>query len=183
MSPAKTGFVAIKWLNTHSLSVVIIDDDPDIARLVGTCLRRSGCSLNATLKGKEGLAFVRKINPDVILCDADMPDLAGAQVIETLKSDPAIAHIPVILMTGFAGPEMFTHVPWTGFLSKPFSPSELIAALHHAVASQVRESTKQGNPTDGALGNLKRERRGNNLKQIASSYATRVVESYDQRHL
>lgn len=124
-------------LNTHSLSVLIIDDDPDIARMVATSLRRSGCSLSSTLKPKEGVALVRKIKPDVILCDGDMPGLSGAQVIETLKSDPETAHIPVILMTGFAGPEMFSHVRWNGFLSKPFSSPELIAALHNAIATAV----------------------------------------------
>jgi CheY-like chemotaxis protein len=66
-----------------------------------------------------------------------MPGMSGAQIIETLKSDPATASIPVVLMTGFAGPEMFSHVQWTGFLSKPFSQSELIAALHHATAATV----------------------------------------------
>lgn len=127
-------------LNTHSLSVLIIDDDPDISRMVATSLRRSGCSLSSTLKSKEGVALVRKINPDVILCDGDMPGLSGAQVIEILKSDPATAHIPVIFMTGFAGPEMFTHVRWDGFLSKPFSSAELIAALHNVVASAAAKT-------------------------------------------
>lgn len=133
--PVKTCSVAIQGLNTHSLSVVIIDDDPDISRLVAAALRRSGCSLNSTLKAKEGVALARKINPDVILCDADMPGLSGGQVIEFLKSDPALAHIPVILMTGFAGPEMFSHVRWNGFLSKPFSSADLIAALHNAIST------------------------------------------------
>ena len=130
-------------MNTHSLSVLIIDDDPEVTRLITTSLRRSGCSLNSTLKPKEAVALARKIDPDVILCDAEMEDLSGAQVIELLKSDPATANIPVILMTGFAGPEMFLHVRWNGFLSKPFTPAELIAALHHAVTSVA---AKAGQP-------------------------------------
>jgi CheY-like chemotaxis protein len=125
-------------VKTRSLSVVIIDDDPEIIRMVTACLQRCKCSVNGTLKAKEGVDLVRKINPDVILCDAEMSGLSGAQVIEILKSDPATALIPVILITGFAGPEFFSHVQWTGFLSKPFSQSELIAALHHAVATAVR---------------------------------------------
>lgn len=126
--------------------MLIIDDEPDVARLVATCLRKSGCTLNATVKPKEGAALARKINPDVIMCDADMPGLSGAQLIEIIKSDPAIAHIPVILMTGFAGPEMFSHVRWTGFLSKPFSPAELISALRNAVAVAARPGNNEVNP-------------------------------------
>ncbi len=125
------------YVKPHFLSVLIIDDDPQIARLVATCLRSSGCILEATQKSKEGVALARKISPDVILCDADMPDLSGPQLIEMIKSDPATAHIPVVLMTGFADPSMFSHVRWTGFLGKPFTPSELLSALRHAVATAL----------------------------------------------
>lgn len=127
-------------VSTISLSVVVIDDDANIQAMVSKCLRSSGCSLHSTLKPKEGAALVRQVNPDVILCDAEMPDLSGAQIIESLNLDPATAHIPVILMTGFAGPEMFMHVRWTGFLSKPFNSKDLIAALHHAVASAAKKT-------------------------------------------
>jgi CheY-like chemotaxis protein len=133
-------------MNAHSPSVIIIDDDPDIARLVATSLRRSGCSLHSTLKAKDAVALAREIGPGVILCDADMPGVSGAQVIEILKFDPATAAIPVVLMTGFAGPEMFLHVRWNGFLSKPFSPAELIAALHHAVASAATKTESTSLP-------------------------------------
>ena len=126
---------------------MIIDDDATVAGLVAKSLRRSGCSLHATTKAKEAVALVRRTNPDVILCDAEMPGVSGAEIIENLKADPATAHIPVVLMTGFAGPDMFSHVQWTGFLSKPFTPSALIAALHHAVATAAKTSCAETNPT------------------------------------
>jgi CheY-like chemotaxis protein len=127
--------IAGKSGKVDSFSVVIIDDDPNIIRLVTKCLGSSGCRLTGTLKPKEGFALVRKINPDVVLCDAEMDGMSGGQIIESLKSDPVTRLIPVVLMTGFAGPELFSHLQWTGFLSKPFTQSDLIAALHHAVAS------------------------------------------------
>ena len=136
-------------VKTNFLSVLIIDDDPHIARLVATCLRSSGCILNSTLKGKEGLALAGKIVPDVILCDADMPDLGGPQLIEMLKLNPATARIPVVLMTGFADPHMFSHVRWTGFLGKPFTPSELLSALRHAVSTALRTETVAEAVPDG----------------------------------
>lgn len=125
-------------MESRSLCVVIIDDEEIVAKTISMCLRKSGCTLHATTRPKEAVALVRKTNPDVILCDAAMPDMCGPQVIENLKADPATAHIPVILITGFAESHMFSHVPWTGFLSKPFSSSELIAALHHAVATTAQ---------------------------------------------
>jgi len=95
------------------------------------------------------MALARKINPDVILCDADMPDLSGPQLIEMLKSDPATARIPVVLLTGFSDPDMFSHVRWTGFLGKPFTPSELLSALRHAVSTALRTEAVPEAVTDG----------------------------------
>ena len=129
-------------MKVSSLCVVIIDDEEVVAKTVAMCLRKSGCTLHATTKPKEALALVRKTDPDVILCDAAMPNMSGPEIIEKLKADPATAHIPIILMTGFAESHMFGHVGWTGFLSKPFGPAELIAALHHAVASVMKEHSQ-----------------------------------------
>ena len=126
-------------METHSLSIVIIDDEEIVIKTIAMCLRKSGCTLHSTTKAKEAVALVRKTDPDVILCDAAMPHMSGPEVIENLKADPATAHIPIILMTGFAESHMFAHVGWTGFLSKPFGPAELIAALHHAVASVMKK--------------------------------------------
>ncbi len=127
-------------MKISSLCVVVIDDEEIVAKTVALCLRKSGCTLHATTKPKEAIALVHKTDPDVILCDAAMPNMSGPEIIEKLKADPATAHIPIILMTGFAESHMFGHVGWTGFLSKPFGPAELIAALHHAVMSVMKQS-------------------------------------------
>ena len=136
-------------MEASSLCIVIIDDDETIAKTIALCLRKSGCTLHATTKPKEAVALVRKTNPDVILCDAAMPHMSGPEVIENLKADPATAHIPIILMTGFAESHLFGHVGWTGFLSKPFGPAELIAALHHAVATATKALQARTVPTGG----------------------------------
>ena len=117
------------------LSVVVIDDEEVVCKAVALLLRKSGCTIYSTTKSKEAVALVLKTQPDVILCDAAMPHVSGPEVIEHLKGNPATAHIPIVLMTGFAESHMFGHVGWTGFLSKPFSAVELFGALHHAIAS------------------------------------------------
>lgn len=66
-----------------------------------------------------------------------MPEFSGAQVIEMLKNDPATADMPVVLMTGIADADMFSHVAWTNFLAKPFGPKELRAAIEGATARRI----------------------------------------------
>ncbi len=78
--------------------------------------------------------------PDVILCDASMPYLSGPQVITLLKNDPTTVNIPVILMTAVAEAHMFSDVPWTSFLAKPFTPQELREAIVSAVKTVIPQS-------------------------------------------
>jgi len=119
------------------LTVLVIDDDPQIAPVVATHLRRDGYNALAAKDGKSGLEMARTHLPDVVLCDADMADLSGAQVIQILKADPATAHIAIVLMTGIADADMFLHVQWNSFLAKPFARKELSDAISNALATKV----------------------------------------------
>lgn len=121
----------------HSLSVLVIDDDADVLQAVQLGLRLAGWTITATVSPKEGVELARTIKPDVIVCDSSMPEFSGAQVIGMLKNDPATAHIPVVLMTGFAEIDRFSHMAWTGFLAKPFGPKELRAAIESAMARGI----------------------------------------------
>jgi len=120
-------------MSKRVFSVLVIDDEADILKSVQLCLRSSGLKLTVTTEPKEGLKLARTVQPDVILCDAAMPGMSGSQLITIWKSDPVTAAIPVILMTAVAEAHMFSHVPWTSFLAKPFSAKELREAIVSAV--------------------------------------------------
>ena len=117
--------------------VLVIDDDADVVKSIQACLRSTGWTIETTLDAREGLDLAVRVRPDVVLCDASMPELSGPRVIELLKQNPATSGIPVVLMSGYADPAMFSRVPWTVFLAKPFSPQELRAALENAVSNKT----------------------------------------------
>ena len=114
---------------TNAFRVLVIDDEPDVLEAVVLGLRKTGWNIATTSNPKEGFGIAKAFQPSVVLCDASMPEMSGPQVIQMLKDDPATAHIPVVLMTGVAEAYMFDHVPWTGFLAKPFGPLELRDAI------------------------------------------------------
>ncbi|HWN96237.1 MAG TPA: response regulator [Methylomirabilota bacterium] len=118
----------------RSLSVLVIDDEPTIAKMVDLCLKRTGWTVHTTLDPTQGAALARCIKPDVILCDAQMPHVSGAQIISQLRADAETAQIPIVLMSG-GDAEAFSHVPLAGFLQKPFGPKEVRAALASAAAA------------------------------------------------
>lgn len=121
--------------STRTLSVLAIDDEVGILRIVQLCCRQKGWQVAVISDLESGVELESNFLPDVILCDALMPRVSGPQFIQTLKADPETAGIPVVLMTGVATADMFSHVPWTGFLGKPFGSEELIAAIESAVAT------------------------------------------------
>ena len=135
-------------MNKDALSVLVIDDDPGVATTVEWSLRHFGCTVHVTLQAKQGLALAQSIKPDVILCDAAMPDLDGGKLIALLKSEPTTAHIPVVLMTGHSDVRSFSDVPFNAFVEKPFSPIKLFELLQRTAAdgvpAKVEESLSDG---------------------------------------
>ena len=121
-------------MDERALSVLVIDDEPDVLMAVKFCLRRNEWRVTTATDGHQGVELARSLHPDVILCDAAMPGMTGAQAIGILKGDPATASIPIVLMTGIGGKNRYVDIAWNNFLAKPFGPKELRAAIESARA-------------------------------------------------
>jgi two-component system phosphate regulon response regulator PhoB len=124
-------------MNTETLSVLVIDDEPGVATMVKLALQRVGWTVSICERAKAAVAAVQNLKPNVILCDANMPELSGPQIITMLKSDSATARIPVVLMTGFAQADMFSDVEWTAFIEKPFLPKDLVDVVQRAAQTVI----------------------------------------------
>jgi len=79
--------------------VLVIDDEPDVVRLIVKVLSGRGHMVQIARDGASALNRVRQEPPDVILLDSDLPRIDGAEVCRRLKTDPATASIPVVMMT------------------------------------------------------------------------------------
>ncbi|HYV26202.1 MAG TPA: ATP-binding protein, partial [Candidatus Eisenbacteria bacterium] len=79
--------------------VLVIDDDPNVHRLIEKTLKAEGYSLSFASNGKEGLRLAKELRPAVITLDVMMPQTDGWSVLSALKSDPEVAGIPVIMLT------------------------------------------------------------------------------------
>jgi len=130
-------------VNKDALSVLVIDDDAGVAKTTDWSLRHFGCAVKVTLRATEALALAQSIQPDVILCDAAMPDLDGAQLITLLKSEPKTMHIPIVLMTGHSDTQQFSGVPYDAFVEKPFSPTALFELLQRTAADAISPDAQE----------------------------------------
>ncbi len=117
--------------------VLIIDDDVDTLKLVGLMLERQGYEISVASNGTIGLAKAAEDKPELILLDVMMPDLDGYEVTKRLRSNPALAHIPIIMFTAktmvddkVAGFEAGVD----DYLTKPTHPAELTAHVKAVLA-------------------------------------------------
>jgi two-component system phosphate regulon response regulator PhoB len=112
--------------------VLIVDDEEDLAAAVEALLRREGFRTYKVFDGKAGLEAAAELLPDLVLCDYEMPELDGLQVIERLRADPATAGIPVLLNS--AGRVSMADIQRAdGFLAKPFPESLLFEMINRVL--------------------------------------------------
>ena len=109
-------------------TILIIDDDPDILELTRTALSLEGYTVLHESTANGGIATARRQPPDLILMDVNLPRMDGWTATRVIKSDPALAHIPVIAWTAsqIPGVEANAYITgYDGYLPKPFSVDRL----------------------------------------------------------
>ena len=115
----------------EGLKVVLVDDEPGVLRALSLILRAARCDVTAFTSPEEVLNHLHTAPlPDVILSDLRMPALSGVDLLRSLRSSGFTT--PFILMSGHAGPLEIAEARaerLTAFLSKPFNPQQLLAAL------------------------------------------------------
>jgi PAS domain S-box-containing protein len=125
------------------LRVVAIEDDEDAAVVLGEMLEVLGHRPEVARTGAEGLALVRRVRPDVVLCDIGLPGMSGYDVARALRAEPELRDVPLVALTGYASPADVQRAAEAGFdrhLAKPIPPVELAGVLEEVV----------GTPREGA---------------------------------
>lgn len=126
--------------------VLIADDNADMRQHIKSLLGNQYGVLTAS-NGAEALGLIRKRRPALVLSDIMMPEMDGIALLKAVKSDPAICHTPIILITARAGEESRIEGIEIGaddYIVKPFSSRELIARAK----AQIRMSTERHRITD-----------------------------------
>jgi DNA-binding NarL/FixJ family response regulator len=113
-------------------SILIIEDDAELCRVIEKILQKEGFDVSTAADGEAGLARLRENRPNLILCDIVMPIMDGYSVLEAIMEEGTHADIPFIFVTGMGERENIRRGMTGGaddYLTKPFSPEELIAAI------------------------------------------------------
>jgi signal transduction histidine kinase/CheY-like chemotaxis protein len=117
----------------HAALVMVVDDDSNGRDLLAATVRREGYRVIEAMDGETALALAREWHPDVITLDVLMPRIDGWAVLTALKSDPALAEIPVIIVTVLEDRGIAVSLGAAEFLTKPVDRARLAATLRQYV--------------------------------------------------
>jgi signal transduction histidine kinase/CheY-like chemotaxis protein len=115
--------------NGSGLTVLVVDDDPAVHDLLTTTLSREGYRLLHARDGVEALEILRKTPPDIVTLDVMMPKVDGWSVLGMMKSDPALDHIPVIMVTIVDDRNLGYSLGAAEFMTKPIDRSRLLSLV------------------------------------------------------
>ena len=112
--------------------VLVVDDEIHIIHVVAIKLRNNGYDVISAKNGAEAFELAREQQPDIVVTDFHMPVMTGLDLVRELRQNERTKDIPVIMLTarGFAiEDEQKEDLQISEFLSKPFSPKELLRSI------------------------------------------------------
>jgi DNA-binding response OmpR family regulator len=134
--------------------VLIVEDEPDVRRLIALTLEREGFRWRTAASGTEALRAVKVAVPDLLVLDLMLPEVDGLVVCQRLRADPATAAVPIIMLTAKADEVdrvVGLELGADDYLIKPFSPRELVARVR-AVLRRTRP--REAPPRELSAGTL-----------------------------
>jgi DNA-binding response OmpR family regulator len=136
------------------VQILVAEDDRDIASLIAHYMQKSGWQPHIATSGDDALAHARKQPVDVAILDVMLPGISGLEVCRLLRADKNTASLPIIMVTARADETdriMGLEIGADDYISKPFSPNELVARIRALMRRTQRSEPEETRLTLGAL--------------------------------
>jgi len=125
-------------MNTAQGYLLIVEDDPDIRKLLDTTLTFKGHRVITAHNGREGMELIQKERPQIVITDIMMPQLDGFGLVHRLRIDPETRDIPVVFITATyvsrADQEFALNIGATRFIQKPVDLDKFLAIIEELLA-------------------------------------------------
>lgn len=160
--------------------IVLMEDDAATRMLVASVLKKEGHEVQAAENGAEGLKLVEARPPDLIVSDVQMPRLNGFQMLTALRQNPALAAIPVILLTSLQERAHMRIGMTSGaddYITKPFRPGELREAVAAQLNKRQVHASLQALAIEAAVSTALAEQR----EQLLRLYERRLAAELSER--
>jgi two-component system KDP operon response regulator KdpE len=121
--------------------ILVIDDEPQIRRIMRTALTGAGYEIDDAKNGEEGLLKVRNFRPDLVLLDINMPGMGGLAACRAIRAGASVAIIMLTVRNAEADKIEALDAGADDFVTKPFSTPELLARIRAALRRVTVSST------------------------------------------
>jgi len=122
-------------------TVLVVDDDPMVHRVLGHYLERAGYQLSTAHTGRQAIELATRDMPRLIIMDVMLPEMSGLEALRELKDGDLTKEIPVIVLTSSAVRATELESTASGaavFLTKPFTELELMTAVRRLVSERAK---------------------------------------------
>ncbi|MFN3405381.1 MAG: ATP-binding protein [Cytophagaceae bacterium] len=126
--------------------VVVVEDNPDLNMFISKTLSEY-YRVASALDGEEGLEKVRSLKPDLVISDVMMPRMSGDQMVEEIRKNTELDHIPILMLTAKADDNLRIKMLSGGvqdYLIKPFSADEVKARVKNLISMKKAKEALQG---------------------------------------
>lgn len=117
--------------------ILIVDDSRTIRQQLRFTLEKSGYTVVEAEDGLDGIAQLKSnLDTAAIISDVNMPNKGGLEMVEDIKKDPALAHVPVMMLTTEGAADLISKAKslgCKGWIVKPFKPDQLVIAMSKLV--------------------------------------------------
>ena len=157
-----------------SRRILIVDDEPDVSRLLAFSLRTAGYETNEVATGKSALDATAALKPDVVILDLMLPDLTGYEVCRRLRADPMLGEAGILILTA-RGEEIDRiagfEVGADDYVVKPFSVREVVLR----VQGLMRRVAERSEALASSSGSIPRVLRLRDVEIDLKSYEVRLA--------
>src|SRR5687768_15565871 len=115
--------------------IVVVDDEADICFLLKRFLSKNDFIVETAQNGKDGLALIESISPDLVMTDFRLGDITGTELLMTIKAKRP--NVPVLIITGYSDIKVAVNVMKLGaydYITKPLFPDEILVTVKKAIA-------------------------------------------------
>lgn len=129
---------------SHKQTILVVDDEQDLLDLIEYNLQKEGFNVLKASDGQEGIKVAREQNPSLVLLDIMMPKMDGMEVVERMRSDKDLKHIPIIFLTARGDEKTEVEGLDKGgddYITKPISTTKLISRIK-AVLRRFEETSQ-----------------------------------------
>jgi len=134
--------------------VLVVEDDRDIAELVVRYLEKAGFAVDALTSGRDALAAIKSHPPDLLVLDLMLPHVDGLEICRAVRADAKTAALPIIMVTARAEESeriVGLELGADDYISKPFSPNELVARVRALLRRTSRPPATEGTVRYGPI--------------------------------